>query len=112
MTANYAGPFYDIYQVFDQTTMGGVSSSQPKLYYFSSDQQRLARVRYSMRVLNSSLATPVDVQLSGWTNVAGQLVPTTIQRKEHGSQVWVLDLSPSSAAISARANDGIFTRPF
>lgn len=113
-TPNYNGPYYDIYQVFDQTTMAGQSSLRPKLYYLKSDTQRLERVRYVMLPLNLPVPNPtkVDVLTTTWMAVGDQYIPTTIERRENGSSIWTLTLSANGATLSPLANDGIFTRPF
>jgi hypothetical protein len=47
--ANYAGPFYDVYQVMDHVGTGSEVRQQPKLFYFNSDTQLLERVRYQIQ---------------------------------------------------------------
>jgi len=108
---NYTGPFYDIYQVFDQTTMAGQSSFRPKLYYFRSDNQRVERVRYQMALVNAPLINPVnvDIRMPIWSSVSGQQLATAIERTENGSSVWTLSLNSSTAILSPRADDGMFS---
>jgi hypothetical protein len=104
---NYTGPFHDIYEVQDRTTMGGRSTVQPKLVFLNTNTLRLEEVRY--RISRATL--PVTVQLSTptWHTVNDQLVPDTIERRENGSSVW--KLTGSSWTVSPRLDDGTFTRP-
>lgn len=106
-TPNYTGPFYDIYQVSDRIGGGTALRIQPKLFLFNSNTLLLERVRYQIE--RASNLTPVEVQISGWQNLNGQQVPTSISRLERG--VSVLTLTVTSAAFGQRQNDGIFNRP-
>jgi hypothetical protein len=104
---NYSGPFSDIYQVIEQTTMEGQPSVQPKLYYLNTNTLKVERVRYQIR----RATLPIMVQLSTptWHSVNGQLVPDSIERLENGASVW--KLTGTSWALSPRAEDGTFTKP-
>src|SRR5262245_26642004 len=48
-TANYTGPFYNIYQVTDRIKIGAANREQPKLFYFNSDTKLIERVYYQVR---------------------------------------------------------------
>ena len=105
-TKNYTGPFYDVYEVSDQIVTGNHSREQLKLYYFNSDTLALEKVRY--QTSRSGPRVNAEVQFSGWLRVNGQFLPTRITEVENG--VTMLDFRITSAAISARVNDGIFDR--
>jgi hypothetical protein len=107
---NYSGPFSDIYQVIDQTTMAGLvgqPSELPKLYYLNTNTRKIERLRYQIR----RATLPIMVQLSTptWHSVGGQLVPDSIERLENGASVW--KLTGTSWTLSPRADDGTFARP-
>jgi hypothetical protein len=101
---NYAGPFYEIYQVTDRIAVEKEVREQPKLYYFNSDTLLLERVRYQIE--RDGEPVEVEVLIGGWRKVNGQQIPGAITRTENGAPV--LSLSITSAAVSGRQNDGIF----
>jgi hypothetical protein len=103
-TPNYQGPYYDIYQVEDRPSLQKELGRQTKLYYFNSDTLLLERVRYEER----SSKTKVEVRLSNWQRVNGQLVAGKINRLEDG--VPMMSLTINTAAIGAMVTDGIFSR--
>lgn len=104
---NYTGPFYDIYEVSDQVTTGiNQSRQQTKLYYFNSDTLLLEKVRYQTN--RSGPVVNAEVQFSGWQKMNGQFLPGRITQLENGTTM--LDFKVVSAALSPRANDGIFDR--
>jgi hypothetical protein len=104
---NYAGPFYDIYQVSDRIGSGAALRVQPKLFLFNSNTMLLERVRYEVQRGNQTVK--VEVQINGWQKINAQQVPTSIIRSEDG--VPVLTLVVTSAAIGQRQNDRVFNRP-
>lgn len=101
----YAGPFYDLYQVTDRITIKKTVREQRKLYFFNSDSLLLERVRYQIE--RDSKPIKVEVTISGWQKLNGQQIPNSITRAEDGAQV--LALSITSAAVDKKMNDGIFS---
>jgi hypothetical protein len=104
---NYAGPFYDIYQVMDHVGTGPDVRQQPKLFYFNSDTQLLERVRYQIQ--RDGVAVNVEIQITDWKQLNNQRVPSTIIRLENDKPV--LTITIASAAIGPRLADGLFTNP-
>jgi hypothetical protein len=106
-TANYTGPYYELYQMYDQINLGAASRQQPKHFYFNFQTQLLERVRYELT--RNGVTTKVETQIGGWKKINGQQVPGTITRLENGQPTLVLNIV--SAIVSPHAADGIFTRP-
>ena len=102
--SQYAGPFYDLYQVTDRIAVEKKVREQPKLYFFNSDTLLLERVRY--QVERDGAPIRVEVLISGWRKVDGQQIPNNITRTEDGAPV--LSFSINSAAVGIKQNDGIF----
>ena len=100
----YAGPFYDLYQITDRIAIKKTVRDQRKLYFFNSDNLLLERVRYQIE--RDSKPIKVEVMISGWRKVNGQEIPNSITRAEDGAPV--LALSITSAAVDKKMNDGIF----
>jgi hypothetical protein len=103
-TADYNGPYYDVYKVADQVKTARDQREQQKLYYFNSDTLLLERVTYE---LNRNGATiEVEERLSNWTLEDGQQVARRIERLENGESVFVFTVR--TARLSPRADDAIF----
>ena len=105
--ANYAGPFYDIYQVMDRLGTGSTVRQQPKLFYFNSDTQLLERVRY--RIERNGAAVNVETRITDWKRVNNQRVPCTITRLEDDKPA--LTITIASTVIGPRVADGAFNNP-
>jgi hypothetical protein len=105
--ANYAGPFYDIYQVIDHVGTGSGVRQQPKLFYFNSDTQLLERVRYQIQ--RDGVAVEVEIQIADWKRLNNQQVPSAITRLEDGKPALIIAIA--SAVIGPRVADGIFNNP-
>jgi hypothetical protein len=105
--ANYAGPFYDIYQVMDHVGTGSTVRQQPKLFYFNSDTQLLERVRY--RIERNGAAVNVETRITDWKRVNNQRVPSTITRLEDDKPA--LTITIASTVIGPRVADGAFNNP-
>jgi len=101
---NYAGPFYEIYQVTDRIAVEKEVREKQKFYFFNSDTLLLEQVRYQIE--RDGEPVGVEVLIGGWRKVDGQQIPGVITRTEGGAPV--LSLSITSAAVGARQNDGIF----
>jgi hypothetical protein len=86
-TADYIGPYYDVYKVADQVKTSRDQREQLKLYYFNSDTLLLERVTYE---LNRNGATvKVEEKLGDWTMEEGQQVARRIERLENGDSKFV-----------------------
>lgn len=101
---NYAGPFYDVYQVEDQVRVSGDLLRRVKLYHFNSDTRLLERVRY--QTARDGLPIDVEVVLGDWQNVQGEMVPRQITRIEAG--VTAFTLRVESISLAPRIEDGLF----
>jgi len=106
-TANYTGPFYDIYQVADHVKIGDMDRDQFKLFYFNSDTKLLERLCY--QISDESKNTDVEIHL-GWLRKGdGQPLPVSIERLENKQSV--LTLAIASAIAGPRLADRIFNAP-
>ncbi|HEV2798903.1 MAG TPA: hypothetical protein VGW12_00300 [Pyrinomonadaceae bacterium] len=103
-TQDYAGPYYDIYQLSDEVRGRGEARQIVKLYYFNSDTLLLERVEYE--TVRNGVPVRVTVLLDKWQKVEGQQVPTKIVRTENGTPVATLDIS--SVSVGSRSDDGLF----
>jgi hypothetical protein len=104
-SADYTGPYYDVYKVADQINTSPDRREQIKLYYFNSDTLLLERVVYEINRNGSTVK--VEERLGDWTREQGQQVARRIERFENGESVFVLTIG--AAHLSARADDGAFT---
>lgn len=104
-SADYNGPFYDVYKVAERTNSSDDQSEQSKLYYFNSETLLLERVSYEINRNGSTVK--VEERLSGWTKEQGQQAARRIERFENGESVFVLTVR--TVGLSARANDGAFS---
>ena len=103
-TADYNGPYYDVYKVSDQVKTSTDQREQLKFYYFNSDTLLLGRVTYE--ITRNGATIEVEEKLGDWTKDDGQQVARRIERFENGESVFVLTLH--TARLSARADDGAF----
>ena len=101
---NYTGPFYDVYQVTDQITVGTETRTQIKRYYFNSNTLLLERVRYN--ILRDGDVVSVEVEIPKWHAINGQQLPVSIIRRENGDKV--MEMTITSGHITHRVEDGIF----
>jgi hypothetical protein len=102
-TVNYAGPFYDIYQVEESVGAGRVARRRLKLYYVNSDTLLVERVRYEDDRGGTNVRVRVDLE---WQQVGGQRVPKRVTRTEDGSPV--ITLVVNAALVAQRTEDGLF----
>ena len=102
---NYAGPFYDVYQVDDQVRITGDLHQQVKLYHFNSDTQLLERVRYQIE--RGGVPVDIEIVLGDWQSVQGEMVPRQITRIEAGVTAFTLRIE--SIGLAPRAEDGLFS---
>jgi hypothetical protein len=103
-TANYTGPYYDVYKVADQIRSATNQREQETLYYFNSDTLLLERVFYQINREGSTVK--VEEITSNWGTEQGQQLPRRIERIENGKSVFVLTVR--TASLSPRVNDGVF----
>jgi len=106
-TPGYTGPSYDLFQTGETIVLKKEAVRQQlKQYYFNSKTQLLERIRYSFPQPNGK-PTAIEILISGWKQFDGQYLPTSLQRNEDGSPVFVLTIE--SVAIGQKQADGIFT---
>jgi len=103
-SANYSGPYYDIYQVADQIKTSANEREQNKFFYFNSDTLLLERVAYEINRDGSTIK--VEETTSNWGQEQGQQVARRIERFENGVSVFVLTVR--LAGFGQRLGDGIF----
>ena len=103
-SADYSGPYYDVYKVADRVNTSADQGERIKLYYFNSETLLLERVTYEINRHGSTVK--VEERLGDWTKEAGQQVARRIERFENGESVFVLTVR--TAHLSARADDGVF----
>lgn len=105
---NYTGPFYDIYQITEQqydANNNKKQTVQQKLYFFNSDTHKLERITY--QVADKKETVEAVVQLGGWQNLGGQVLPTSLTRLENGKPAITLTIG--ALVLSPRLNDGTFS---
>jgi len=103
-SADYNGPYYDVYKVADLVKNSTGERERLKLYYFNSDTLLLERVTYE--ITRNGATVKVEERLGDWTKEQGQQVARRIERFENGEPVFVLTIG--AAQLSARADDGAF----
>lgn len=103
-TADYNGPYYDVYKVADRVKTSTEQREQLKLYYFNSDTLLLERVVYEINRNGSTVN--VEERLGDWTREQGQQIARRIERFENGESVFVFTVQ--TARLAPRANDGAF----
>lgn len=103
-SADYAGPFYDIYQVGDQVGLKKEKRIQTKLYLLNSDTLLLDRIRYE-----TEQGTKIEVQLNNWQKSGDLIVPGEVVRFEDGRPVFTLTVVAATAG--PKLSDGIFDKP-
>lgn len=103
-TADYNGPYYDVYKVADQVRTSADQREQLKFYYFNSDTMLLERVTY--KITRNGSTVEVEERLGDWTREQGQQVARRIERFENGESVFVFTVR--MAGLSPRVDDGAF----
>jgi hypothetical protein len=103
-SADYSGPYYDVYKVADRVKTSADEREQLKLYYFNSETLLLERVSYE--ITRNGSTVKVEERLGDWTREQGQQVARRIERFENGESVFVLTVR--TAGLSARSDDGVF----
>jgi hypothetical protein len=105
--ANYAGPYYNVYEVMDRITHAFAHRSQRKLYYFNAETSLPEIIRYQIERSRGSLN--VEIRFTDWQKFDGQLIARTFTRLENDTEVLALRIN--AASIQPTANDGIFSIP-
>ena len=103
-TADFIGPYYDVYKVTDQIKTSHDQREQYKFYYFNSDTLLLERVTYEIN--RNGATVNVEERLGDWAREEGQQVARRIERFENGELVFVLTVR--TARLSPRADDAVF----
>lgn len=104
-SADYSGPYYDVYKVADRVMTSVDQREQLKFYYFNSETLLLERVSYEINRNGSTVK--VEERLGDWTREQGQQVARRIERFENGQSVFALTVR--TAHLSPRADDAAFT---
>lgn len=91
-----SAPFYDVYEVNEDSSD---SPSPTKRYFFNSETQLLAVVRYESE--NAGTRISVETRFGGWRKVNGEHVPGTIVRLENGQTVFSLTFNTTT--VTSRA---------
>ena len=103
-SADYSGPYYDVYKVADRVNTSTDQSERLKLYYFNSETLLLERVTYEITRNGSTIK--VEERLGDWAKEEGQQVARRIERFENGESVFVFTVR--TARFGPRADDGAF----
>lgn len=104
-TADYNGPYYEVYKVADQIKIAGDQREQLKLYYFNSETLLLERVRYEIN--RNGTDVKVEERIGHWTKEEGQQVARRIERFENGEPVFALTVRTTT--FSPHVDDGLFS---
>ena len=103
-TANYSGPWLDIFEMFSVTKLRALNNSRQKHLVFDSATNLLLYVRYT--ILRASTPVTVQTEWSGWRHVNGQAVPSLVRRRENGTEIW--NVSQGQVAIGPAQADAAF----
>lgn len=104
-SADYKGPYYEVYELVGKAAVRGTTPLQQKLYYFDGATGLLAKTRY--KIQRKSAAIDVQTVYSNWKTTQGQSVPGKIERFENGTSV--LSFTAVSIALSGLAADAAFS---
>jgi hypothetical protein len=103
-SANYDGPYYDVYQLMDESNLNSEGQPSPKFFYFNAATLLLERVVYQRFRDNDS--KHVEVVFGDWRKQNGQSAPFRIERIENGQPVFVF--SVKSLGFGPRGNEDTF----
>lgn len=101
----YEGPWYDIYQVEDETALKMAGERGAKRYYFNSGTRLLERVRYD----SAAGGGAVEVEIGAWRKVGDQFVPGFIRRIENGTPVFTLTATSAADSRTERRDECAIT---
>jgi hypothetical protein len=102
---SYSGPWYDIYERVGP--IKALNKASSRLKYFCFDSVSKLPVMTSYYAVRDGKNVKVSTAFGNWLTVDGQRVPGQVVRTEDGRVVF--SLTVKNVAISAAANDGIFT---
>jgi hypothetical protein len=103
-TANYSGPWFDIYESVATARTLSISPPTQKFFYFDSITKLHARTTYI--VLRNSIKVPVSTEYGKWAVIDGQATPRQIVRNENGVPVFTFDIN--AASVGPALKDGLF----
>ena len=106
-SSTYNGPWLSVIQLASRLQFRPDQATRQKFYLFDAATKLLTSVRYEIR--RGGQGVPVEIKLSGHTNVDGHMMPGVITRYEGGKQT--LEYKVTSAAFSPKAADAVFTKP-
>jgi hypothetical protein len=107
LARSYTGPYSDIYELAGPASVRNDRLSRTKRFYFDSITEQLNRVSYSTQQQGRTVR--VEVGISDWKRIDGQLTPGRVTRTEDGRTVFSLRID--SAQFGARLSDGVFRKP-
>ncbi len=100
-TANYKGPWYDIYEMAPPAKTRLSKPVHLKHFIIDSQTGLLLKTQYK-----SASGKVITTEFANWTRVNGQSFPGQITRKENDAVVFSFALQ--SAVTSPAVNDGMF----
>jgi hypothetical protein len=100
--AGEESPAYAIMEIWTKSPFRGGQQSIAKQYWFDRRTKLLSRVVYR----SGPGGSVIEVFLSDWYEVEGEMIPLTIERKEAGGTTLRLQLT--SVLVSPKATDGAF----
>lgn len=101
-----AGSRTDLYVWGSPPGMAGLPNRQ-KLVQVDSLTGLISKIEYQSG--SGPAAVRIETVYSGWRTVDGNSVPATVERRENGQRVLLLEIQ--SASFSAAASDTVFTLP-
>jgi hypothetical protein len=104
-TANYRGPWWDVYVLGSQILQRRSSTLRHKGFYFDSLTGLLQRVVYR----SGAGGVPVETLIQGWERIEGQAVPLVWTRMENGRVTF--SFRRTGVAFTPAATDDRFTGP-
>jgi hypothetical protein len=104
--ANYAGPYFDIFEITGKADGKANSELRSKRFVFDSMSGLLQRVHYVLSRRGSNV--PIETRFSQWTVVDSVPVPGRVERWAEG--VNSLAFAATGHSFSGKAEDGLFER--
>lgn len=101
----YDGPYYDVYQLMDESNLNSESQPVPKFFYFNASTHLLERVVYQR--FSEDASKRVEVLFKDWRKQNGQSVPFRIERFENGQRVFVFTVQ--SVGFGPRVSEDTFS---
>ena len=103
-TPNYAGPYFDVYQLGGPVPHQGDDELRTRFFYFDSETGLLRRVRYLTRRQGASKT--IEVRFDDWLSASGDAIPQHITVFYDDSKEF--EFTATGATFSTRADDGAF----